>query len=80
MNTPRPAGLSSAALATAALAAVLCTAALVGGVSQLATQRSAPVYAAVQAAPVVTLERVVIRARRLAAIAQAGADCATDRC
>lgn len=74
MNTIRPASLSLAALAAAAVAAVLCTGVLVGGVSQLAGQRSAPVYAAVQAAPVVTLERVVIQARRGAPVAQAEAD------
>jgi hypothetical protein len=74
MNTTRPAGLPFAALAAAAFAAVLCTGVLVTGVSQLAGQRSAPVYAAVQAVPVVTLERVVIRARRSAPVAQADAD------
>lgn len=80
MNTTRPAGLPFAALAAAAFAAVLCTGVLVSGVSQLAAQRSAPVYAAVQPAPVVTLERVVIRARRSAPLAQAGADCAPAYC
>ncbi len=74
MNTTRPAGLSFAALAAAAFVAVLCGGALVGGVTQLAGQRSAPVYAAVQAAPVITLERVVIRARRSPGVAQADSD------
>lgn len=80
MNTTRPAGLPFAALAAAAFAAVLCTGVVVTGVSQLAGQRSAPVYAAVQAVPVVTLERVVIRARRSASLAQTDIACAPAHC